>query len=271
MITRAIVTIAACVLFASAARAEDGASDDPLEAITSVGGSTERFNDRSWLYNDSTRIPAPGRAVGMTRFTYGSGGPARAFAGNLGTTGALLELGGEVGLIDHVSAIAIGAQGQDNSNSSRTGGMLGLRWSILPRSITATQLVMSGGFISELQGNSGAWGRISLGHDLGLTRLALSVHGQRIFAAGRDSLDVMVSAGATMRLMEELRAGIEYVGQDLEGAFGTEAEGGARHILGPVLAAGLWDQRISLVGGPAIALGPGQPRALGRVGLSCQF
>jgi hypothetical protein len=149
--------------------------------------------------------------------------------------------------------------------------MLGLRWSLLPRSMSATQLVVSGGFLRELQGNSGAWGRISLGQDAGLARLAFSVHGQRMIASARDSLDVMVNAGATMRVLETIRAGIEYVGQDLEGAFGTEAEGGARHLIGPVVSAALWSQRVSVVGGPAVALGPAKAHLLGRIGVACQF
>src|ERR1700682_1815384 len=87
----------------SKARAEDPATAGALEAVATTAVAV----DRSWLYNDPTRIVAPGHAVGMTRLTYGGGSPMRAFAGNLGTAGALLELGGEVGLVDRVSAVAI--------------------------------------------------------------------------------------------------------------------------------------------------------------------
>lgn len=267
----AAFVIGLCAALASSARAEEVPTDEALEAIASAGASTTVAVDRSWLYNDPTRIAAPGRAVGLTRLTYGSGSPTRAFAGNLNTAGALLEIGGEVGLADRVSAVAIGAQGQSATGSAQTGAMLGLRWSLLPRSLTATQLVVSGGFLRELQGNSGAWGRVSLGHDAGRARLALSVHGERVFAGARDRLDLMVNAGATVRVGETLRAGIEYVGQDLEGVLGDEADGGARHLIGPVVSAALFDQRVSVVAGPAVALGSSQGRVLGRIGVACQF
>ena len=271
MITR-VAVLALAVVVSPRAGAEDSASEQVLEAIGSAGPSTSIAVDRSWLYNDSTRLPAPGRAIALMRATYGSGSPTRAFSSNLGTAGAMLELGGEIGLFQGVSAIAIGTQAQDSSGSSQTGGMAGLRWSVLPRSIRSTQLVVSGGVLRELQGNGGAWGRLSLGHDEGPTRLAVSVHAEKIFSAGRDGADFMVSAGATTRVYRALRAGIEYVGQDLEGVLDDEeAEGGARHIIGPVLSVALWDQRISLVGGPAVVLGAAQNRVLGRLALSCQF
>jgi hypothetical protein len=250
----------------SAARADDAPTDGALEAVAGTAASV----DRSWLYNDPTRIVAPGHVAGMTRLTYGGGTATRAFAGNLSTQGALVELGGEVGLVDRVSAVAIGAQGQDGAGAALTGAMLGLRWSLLPRSVSATQLVVSGGFLRELQGSSGAWGRVSLGHDAGRARVALSVHGQRMLASARDSLDVMVNAGATMRVLESVRAGIEYVGQDLEAAIGADAEGGARHLIGPVVSAALWNERVSVVGGPAVALGSAKAHLLGRIGVSCQ-
>jgi hypothetical protein len=255
-----------------ASRAQEVLSDEALEAIASSGPSTAVAVDRSWLYNDPARVIAPGRAVALARVTYGSGSPTRAFAGNTGTSGALLEVGGEFGLVERLSAVVIGAQGEDAAGSARTGAMVGLRWSALPLSMRGTQLVLSGGLIRELQGQSGAWARLTAGHDEGRARLALSVHGERMFASTRDTLDVMVTAGATLRLTELIRAGVEYVGQDLEGMLGdNEAEGGARHVLGPVVSAALWSQRVSLVGGPAVALGAGQGRLLGRLALACQF
>src|SRR5919109_4025743 len=173
------IAMALCAAFPLSARA-DAEEDEALEAIASIGPGTAVAVDRSWLYNDPTRIAAPGHAVALMRVTYGSGSPTRAFASNLGPSGALLEFGGEVGLLHGLSAVAIGAQGQDAGGSAQTGAMLGLRWSLLPRSSQATQLVLSGGFLRELHGGSGAWGAVSLGHDEGRARFALSIHGERI-------------------------------------------------------------------------------------------
>jgi len=72
-------------------------------------------------------------------------------------------------------------------------------------------------------------------------------------------------------VLDYVRAGVEYVGQDLEGVLADEADGGARHIVGPVISAALLGQRLSLVSGPAVALGAGQRRFLGRAALACQF
>jgi len=273
MKTRATAVIALAVALPFGAGAEEPASTDVLDAIAAVGPSSSVAVDRSWLYNDSARLPAAGHAIGLMRLSYGSGSPTRAFAGNLGTAGGMFEIGGEVGLFERVSAVAIGTQGQDSAGSSQTGGLFGLRVSLLPRSVRATQLVVSGGVLRELEGNGGAWGRLTLGHDEGPTRLAVSVHAEKIFETNRDTVDLMVTAGVSTRLVGPVRVGIEYVGQDLEGVVDAEeAEGGARHILGPVVSAALWNQRISLVGGPAVALGgPGETRVLGRVSLSCQF
>ncbi len=53
----------------------------------------------------------------------------------------------------------------------------------------------------------------------------------------RDGLDVITTIGASHAIGSQFRAGIEGVGQDLEGLFDkTEAEGGARIMLGPTVA-----------------------------------
>jgi hypothetical protein len=271
---RTVAAIALCAAATAGARAEELAplDDAALEAIVSAGVNTATAVDRSWLYNDPARIATPGRAVGLMRITYGGESLTRPFSGNLATSGGLVEFGGEVGLADRLSLVAIGAQGQDGAGSGQTGAMLGLRWSLLPRAVRKTQLVISGGVLRELQGSGGAWARLSFGQDAGRARIAASVHGERLFTAGRDAIDLIVTTGASMRLLDTVRAGIEYVGQDLEGAFdGREAEGGARHLLGPTVSAALFNERVSATVGPAVALGAGQSHLLGRVAVACQF
>jgi hypothetical protein len=270
---RAVAVVALCAAATAGARAEEPAvlDDAALEAIVFAGASTATAVDRSWLYNDPARIAAPGRAVGLMRVTYGAGSPTRAFSGNLATAGALVEIGGEVGIADGLSILAIGAQGENGAGDGQTGAMLGLRWSVLPRALRHTQLVVSGGFLRELQGSGGAWARATFGHDEGRARFAASLHGERLFATGRDAVDLMVTAGTTVRVLDTVRAGVEYVGQDLEGTFSQEAEGGARHLVGPVVSAALFGQRLSATAGPAIALGVGQSHLIGRAALAYQF
>ena len=267
-----LLLISALFIAPLAARADGSGPNFDLEAIAGAGPGTSTSIDRLWLYNDPTRLAAPGKAIGLMRFSYGSGDSlTRPLSANVGAAGALLEAGGELGLWRGISAFVLGAESQDPAGAARAGAMAGVRWSLLPNAISATQLVLSGGLLRELKGGAGAWGRIALGQDLGRARLAASVHAERVFDSARDSVDVMVTAGASMPLAGNVRAGVEYAGQDLESTFGDDTEGGARHVLGPTLATTLWGNRLSLAGGPAIALGPGQGRVLGRIALACQF
>jgi hypothetical protein len=97
------------------------------------------------------------------------------------------------------------------------------------------------------------------------------VHGQHTFADGRDPLDVMVDLGASYRVAGTFRAGVEYVGQDLEESFSPGAEGGARHFLGPIASLQLLSDRLTLVAGPSIGLTVRSPDFLGRLALAYAF
>jgi hypothetical protein len=92
-----------------------------------------------------------------------------------------------------------------------------------------------------------------------------------VFWPGRDPLDVMAELGASYRIVEAFRLGVEYVGQDLEESFSPGAEGGARHFLGPVASLQLIDERMSIVAGPAIGLSSTSPSFVGRVAVSYGF
>lgn len=267
-----VAAFAVCVSIVAGASAEEAALDEAaLEAIASGSAANRAAAQRSWLFNDPATTMAPGDAFASVRATYGGNSLTRPFAGNLSTSGAMVEAGAEMGLTARLSAVAIGAREQDGNDSARTGAILGLRWSALPASSRHTQLVLSGGVLRELGGSAGGWARLSVGHDEGRARFVASIHGERIFASGHDSIDMMVTAGANVRLLESVRAGIEYVGQDLEGAFGDESEGGARHIVGATFSAALIGDRMSIVAGPAVALGSAQTHVMGRVALGCRF
>jgi len=49
-------------------------------------------------------------------------------------------------------------------------------------------------------------GSRSFGHDEGRARFAASLHGEGLFATGRDAIDLIVTAGATFRVLETVRA-----------------------------------------------------------------
>jgi hypothetical protein len=172
-----------------------------------------------------------------------------------------------------MSVVATGVIGDLAATSRPAGGAVaGLRFSVLPRTlVTDTHLVLSAGYLRELEGGNGAWARAAITQDIGRFRLAATVHGEHVFLPGRDSLDVMVMAGANCHVAGPLRAGVEYVGQDLEEAFSKEAEGGARQFIGPVMSLELFKDRLSIVGGPAVGLSYASPKILGRAALAYGF
>jgi len=260
------------------ARAEEAPPGSDVTLSRAPPEASQAPVTRTWLLNDESRVPDRGQAVVGTRFSYSGGtSVSRPFASNLPLQNQAVELGGEVGLGHGLSLQASGVKAEAPSSAGgvalpeQTGAMLGLRFSVLPRSLQNTHLVISAGYLHDLSNKNGAWARATFGQDLGPARLTASLHGEHVFFAGNDKLDLMVTAGATCRVWQSLRLGLEYVGQDLEESFGDGAEGGARHVLGPVLSATLLRDRLSLVAGPAFALGAQASRALVRAGVAYSF
>jgi hypothetical protein len=132
--------------------------------------------------------------------------------------------------------------------------------------------VASAGYARELTGANGTWARVAITQDFGPMRLATTLHGEHIFAAGHDAVDMTAMLGANVRVAPFLRAGAEYVAQDLEGALDPEeAERGVRHFLGPSASFTLLDERLTIAGGPAFGLSAISPRVLGRVAATYSF
>jgi hypothetical protein len=107
----------ALICWASAARADEPAALTTTTPDTQHDDVAERHAiDRTWLYVDDARVAAPGVVVGMTSASYTSVGsdpnriyaPYSAFAGNTAQPGAMLSLGGEVGLLPRISVLALG-------------------------------------------------------------------------------------------------------------------------------------------------------------------
>jgi hypothetical protein len=121
-------------------------------------------------------------------------------------------------------------------------------------------------------GAFGTWARAAASYDFGPLRVAGNLHFEKAFASARDRVDILALAGVSYRVASAFRLGAEYVGQDLEDAIEREeAEGGARHFLGPTAALDLQAGRLQLVAGPAFGLNERSPRFLGRVGLVASF
>lgn len=251
--------------------------------------------DRTWLYVDDARIAAPLVVIGMSNLSYTdvSSSPTRiynALAANTAQPGGMASLGAEVGLLPRLSIMAMGQMGFGGLGPSPNAGMIaGVRVQLTPLNWQAFHLVASGGYLREAwqggvydddsgtmtggspHGDNGAWMQVAASGDIKRLRLAGAVHGEHVFADGRDTVDVMVQAGVSYRVVSVLRAGVEYVGQDLEEAFNSGAEGGARHFVGPTASVQLLSDRLTVSAGPAFGLSDLSPRLLARMAVAYAF
>ncbi|HVP62678.1 MAG TPA: hypothetical protein VMT11_19125 [Myxococcaceae bacterium] len=272
---RHALPIVVVALLSHVAIAEEELGDNDIRKRADFAPGQQRPGNGGWMFADSSQLPGQLQAAVISRFTYnGSGNPARPFASNLGSPGGMGEIGGEIGLTDWMAVQAIGVLGRDYvTNGGSTGATAGLRFGLFPRAWKNVQMVLNGGWVHELSGGNGAYGRLQLGLEFGRFRGQVSTHVEHIFATGRDPVDVMLTAGASMRVLSWLRLGAEYVGQDLEGEFDpAEAEGGPRHLLGPTIALTFMDERLSIVGGPAFEIGGLNPGSvMARAGISYAF
>jgi hypothetical protein len=272
--------------------------------------ATRHQIDRTWLYTDDAHVAAPWTLLASSNFSYTNvpNSPSRVVAPvpsctgacntyntlgqNTGLPGAMLGLGAELGILPRVSLMGvaqIGLGGPDSVPTPSAGGMAGVRVQLLPPSSAHLHLVVSGGYLREAwqgpiydddnntwkpgnpNGDNGAWVQGAISGDIGRLRMAGTLHMEHIFADGRDPLDVMVEAGATYELLWHFRAGVEYVGQDLEETFSPGAEGGPRHLIGPIASLQLLEDRLTMVAGPSIGLTSRSPDFIGRVAASYSF
>jgi hypothetical protein len=263
--------------------------------------------DRTWLYADDARVPDPLVIVAMANSSYTNVGsnpfhidgsvtvPTKytAFDGNTAQPGVMMSVGGELGLFPRVSVMALGELAVGGETSHPNGGAIaGVRFLVTPPSWTHLHIVASAGYLREAwegpiydddtgkwnpgnpNGDNGMWFQGAISGDIGRLRMVGNFHGEHVFSDGRDPLDIMVDLGATYRLIGELRAGAEWIGQDLEETFSPGAEGGARMFFGPIASYQFVGDRLTLVGGPAIGFSqaPDQaPNFIGRLALAYGF
>jgi len=260
--------------------------------------SSSHAIDRAWLYLDDAKVAEPLGVIATSSIAYTSVGsnpdptsaPYRAFAFNTAQPGALVSLGGEVGLLPRLSVEALGQMdlgGQ--SRSASPGAVAGLRLQLSPSSWQTVHVVASGGYLRETwsapvvdratgelapgqpNGDNGVWMQAAVSADFKALRLGLTAHGEHVFASGRDGVDLMIKAGTSYRLTDWFRAGIEWVGQDLEATVNGDAEGGARHFVGPTAALLLLQNRLTVIAGPSLGLSDRSPKILGRLAVAYGF
>ena len=227
---------------------------------------------RPWLYAADPTGPDPYHLVAALGIAYAQidRGAARPFAADLAHAGAVFDVALELGVASWASLQAQGLlAGESESRPLSAGTMVGASIFPMPDGLPV-DLATSAGYLRELGGGNGVWGRVGVAGDIRLVRLGFTALGEHVFEPGRDGVDIMLTSGASLAL-GPARLGVEYVVQDLEGAWEPEeADGGIRHFVGPTAAVELAG-RVQIVAGPAFGLAQGSPDVLGRLAATSAF
>ena len=257
-----------------------GASVSALSlVVTTSARADEAVEDRkapepprAWLYGEGADNLEKGRASATSTFTYTDPtGAMRPLAMNVGVAGALYELRAHIGVGHGLSVEIAGANEGFWNDGAPSAFSTGLSASLFANG--GTRISAAIGALRETTGSMGAWATLALSEEVGRFRLLANVHGEHVVAPARDALDLMVTAGASYKIVGPLRAGMEYVAQDIEAAFDdtADAEGGMRHLIGPTLAIEIPESRFSIAGGPAFGLSAGTPSSMARAAIAYSF
>ena len=117
------------------------------------------------------------------------------------------------------------------------------------------RVALGGGIRREWTGAATLLARASAGYAGRRSTLFGNLRLEKPFEEGRDAVDLITSLGWHYRFGRALHAGVEALGEDLEGFWeAEEAEGGARLFVGPSLhwAPPAGRLYVSLAGGPIV-------------------
>ncbi len=245
-----------------------GVAHAEADVVTSKSGSRATNEERPFVHVLDPTTPSSGFVALGYGFGVGSGVSAeRPLPANVVSAGAAHHATITYGATDRIAPF-LGATA-DSTGATPTAGA---RFQ-LTNPASAFRLTVVAAFFREGRGGAlGASTRAAASYDVGSFRVAGNLHLERAFARGRDTVDVLALAGASYRVASSFRLGAEYVGQDLEDAIEQEeAEGGARHFIGPSGAIDLEAGKLQLTFGPAFGLNERSPRFLGRVGVLASF
>jgi hypothetical protein len=138
-----------------------------------------------------------------------------------------------------------------------------------PRSLFPVAITAGVGYQADALVDHAITGVVATTAYLGRLQLTFNLRFAHYFAAGRDPLDIFVTAGALVRATSWLRVGAEYVGEELEGVDGDDSDGaiGGRHYIGPTTAVFLAGSRVrlNLTGGVVLTQGQTGPLVRGSV------
>jgi hypothetical protein len=251
------------------------ARDEPTKPIPSKTETPAGLGpDPAFAHLVDPSLPAPLHAATHMGAAYATTDSAtRPLAADTRRGGWVNDLGLELAMHER-----IGVEGaflltppKGAGSSASWAGRAGLRVLITDPSSRTLRVAIIGGTVRDFAEVAGPFGEVTATWDVGRLRIGSLLHGEKMLADGRDSVDIVGALGASMRVLDILRVGAEYVGQDFEDAWEPEeAEGGTRHFAGATVALALRDD-LRLVGGPAIGLTEASPQLLGRASLSYWF
>jgi hypothetical protein len=142
---------------------------------------------------------------------------------------AVQVTGGRWTMIGRVGVVSAGSA----YHSSQSGEVL---VSLVSPATKGLALAAGGGVLHEAAGTDVLLARVIGGHEGDRWRLHGNLLLQKPLTMGRDSLDLITTVGWARRLTPSVALGVEGLGEDLEGFWDpTEAEGGARILVGPSL------------------------------------
>ncbi len=249
--------------------------DEPTKPIPSSSQAQGGLGpDPAFAYLVDPSLPEPLSAAARLGAAYATTDSAtRPLAADIRRGGWVNDVGLEFALHERVGVEGTFLLTPPRAPGADAGwaGRGGLRALLTDPSSRSVRVALIGGYLRDFVAASGPFAEVTATWDVGRLRIGSLLHGEKMLAEGRDSVDVVGAFGASMRLLEVLRLGAEYVGQDFEDAWEPEeAEGGTRHFAGATVALALRDD-LRLVGGPAVGLTEASPRLLGRVSLSYLF
>ena len=144
------------------------------------------------------------------------------------------------------------SQYQRDLASSQQGELL---YSVLQSPDAQGSVAIGMGVRHESAGANVLLGRVAAGRAFRAWRIDGNALFEKPYSLGRDAVDLITTVGVSRRLLPAFYAGVEMIGEDLEGFWEIEeAEGGARVLIGPSLRIAPSTKRwyVSAAGGPIV-------------------
>ena len=233
-------------------------------AIAASALSSARAEDLPFVFQGVPQVAPAGSAFGGYELIYGrratpplgpDGVEHRWFAGVHILPG--LSFKGHVSLMtrEHLSGQAV-----------RAG--IDTRITLLDRDRSGLDLGFTAGYAREVGTAHVAVASIQAAGMIGPIEVASTALVEKAFARGRDAADVIVTWGASLPLTRMFSLGIEYVGQDIEDLWEKEeAEGGARHLLGPAATFRFLNDKVQAGAGAGVGLTRNSPDLVAQASL----